>query len=183
MGKAAGAAAAALGSRCSWELRRRGGGMQDGLCRGRRVAIGSWSRGGNCGQDRLRRLPGKMAVGLAAPLSLLRRSGLPGEPAPNSAVRLWQGPAAGPRRSGRPRLSGLYKKLRRAREETAAAAVRLAPLPHPVLPPPRPAPPPPGPPALAAAATGRRPCPCPPGEGALLLPDMVQSGGRRAMAP
>lgn len=155
--------------------------MQGGLCRGLRAAIGSWSRGSNCGHDRLRRLPGKMAVGLTALLSLLGRTGLPGEPAPNSAVRLWRGPATGPRRSGCPRLSGLYKKLRRAREETAAAAVRLAPLPHPVLPPPRPAPPPPGPPAPAAAAAGRRPCP--PGEGALLLPDMVQSGGRRAMAP
>lgn len=134
--------------------------MRGGLCPGRRAAMESRSRGGNCGHDRLRRLPGKMAVGLAAPLSLLGRSGLPGEPAPNSAVRLWRGPATGPRRSGCPRLSGLYKKLRRAREETAAAAVRLAPLPHPVLPPPRPAPPPPRvpprwPPPQAAAPNPR----------------------------
>lgn len=178
MGEAAGAAAAVMGSRCSWELRRRGVGGGDA----ERAVPGlpdsdrdreprrqlrarpprSPPRENGCGADRAAKFaPEERAAG--------GRTGGAGPPTPLRVL------------GGDPRLSGLYKKLRRAREEAAAAAVRLAPLPHPVRPPPRPAPPPAGSPPRSFAAAGRRLCP--PGEGALLLPDMVQSGGRRAMAP
>ncbi|MEJ1269387.1 hypothetical protein NN561_000196 [Cricetulus griseus] len=101
MDEAAGAAAAAMGSRCSWELRGRGGGCRAGRARGAGQRSGSGGEALTAGTVacRLGRLPGKMAVGLAEPLSLLRRSGLPGEPAPNSA--------ACPRRGPRGRTAGL----------------------------------------------------------------------------
>lgn len=157
MGEAAGAAAAVMGSRCSWELRRRGvgGGMQSGPCPGCRAAIGIGSRGGNCGHDRLGRLPGKMAVGLTAPLSLLRRSGLPGEDGgsrpPNSAACPRRGPAP---------LRALQKvEAGAGGGGRCGGAARSPPTPCPAASPPR-ASPRRVPPALVRR---RRPPPLPPG--------------------
>lgn len=165
----------------------------------RRRRGSSWSSGSNCRNSRCSCLPGrfpgfpgKMAVGLAAPLSLLPRG---------EKLAAWGSRPLTPRRvlppgvRGRTRgaggwyRSGLYKKLRRARGG-GGGCCRSAPLPSHTLSGPPPlllsAPPAPSPSRVfpsSRASKLKAAAPAPWGEEALLLPDMVQSGGRRAMAP
>lgn len=117
-----------------------GRGMQGGPCPEYRAAIGFGSRGGNCGHGRLGRLPEKMAVGLAAPLSLLQEErAAGGNRPPNSAACPRRGTAAGPRGLGARASPGLYKKVEAGSGGggRCGGAARSPPTPCPAASPPR----------------------------------------------